>query len=240
MATATDRNAAFSTEAPCAPVTVERKVHADLDSSIPKPYMARGLVAVDCEHPNGTPGRKHNNMSVLQQHVAFFDLDNNGIIYPWETYSASRQLGFNMILSGLIAAVVHLAMSYATLPGWIPSPFLPIYIQNIHKAMHGSDSETYDAEGRYLPAHFENIFTKYARTVPDKLTLWEVLWMTEGNRDAFDLFGWVAAKMEWGILYLLARDVDGMLSKEAIRRCFDGSLFDYCAKIQRSREGKME
>nr|GMD59792.1 peroxygenase-like [Ipomoea batatas] len=211
MATATDRNAAFSTEAPCAPVTMEHKVHTDLDSSIPKPYMARGLAAVDCEHPNGTPGRKHNNMSVLQQHIAFFDLDNNGIIYPWETYS-----------------------------GWIPSPFLPIYIQNIHKCMHGSDTETYDAEGRYLPAHFENIFTKYARTVPDKLTFVEVWKMTEGNRDAYDLFGWIAAKMEWGILYLLARDVDGMLSKEAIRRCFDGSLFDYCAKIQRSREGKME
>nr|GLL41203.1 peroxygenase-like [Ipomoea trifida] len=183
--------------------------------------------------------------------------------------AASRQLGFNIIMSFLIAAVVHLAMSYATLPvssssiynfnhilyqsryhvasiqflvvqGWIPSPFLPIYIQNIHKCMHGSDTETYDAEGRYLPAHFENIFTKYARTVPDKLTFVEVWKMTEGNRDAYDLFGWIAAKMEWGILYLLARDVDGMLSKEAIRRCFDGSLFDYCAKIQRSREGKME
>nr|AFK40610.1 unknown [Medicago truncatula] len=179
-------NEAMATVARKAPITIQRKVPDDLDTKLPKAYMPRALVAPDAENVNGTWGHRHNDMSVLQQHAAFFDIDNDGIIYPWETFKGFRALGFNGVSFFIFAIILHAAMSYSTLPTWLPSPLLPIYIQNIHRAKHGSDSGSYDTEGRFIPANLELMFSKYAREVPDKLTMWELWHMTQANSVAYD------------------------------------------------------
>ncbi|NP_001353659.1 caleosin [Zea mays] len=220
------RDQSMDTEAPNAPITRERRLNPDLQEQLPKPYLARALEAVDPSHPQGTKGRDPRGMSVLQQHAAFFDRNGDGVIYPWETFQGLRAIGCGLTVSFAFSILINLFLSYPTQPGWLPSPLLSIRIDNIHKGKHGSDSETYDTEGRFDPSKFDAVFSKYGRTHPNALTKDELSSMLQGNRNTYDFLGWLAAAGEWLLLYSLAKDKDGLLQRETVRGLFDGSLFE--------------
>lgn len=67
-------------------------------------------------------------MTVLQQHVAFWDRDSDGVIWPWDTFVGFRRLGFGLAISAAAPLVVHGTFSYPTQRSWIPNPLLPIYM----------------------------------------------------------------------------------------------------------------
>jgi len=49
--------------------------------------------------------------------------------------------------------------------------------------------------------------------------------MTQSSFEVNDFFGWFAGKFEWFTLWLLTADDKGLVTKEAVRSVYDGSLF---------------
>ncbi|KAH7656003.1 peroxygenase protein [Dioscorea alata] len=167
-----------------------------------------------------------DEMTALQKHVAFFDRNKDGIIYPSETYQGFRAIGCGVALSAASALLINGFLAPKTKPpGKLLSPSLPIYIKNIHKGKHGSDSGVYDAEGRFVSSKFEEIFQKHAHSNPNALTANELMEMLKANRVPKDRNGAFASWTEWKILYSLCKDKDGLLHKDTVRAVYDGSLF---------------
>ncbi|GLT57429.1 hypothetical protein SLA2020_304010 [Shorea laevis] len=174
------------------------------------------------------------DQNVLQKHVAFFDRNHDGIVYPWETYKGFRAIGCGYVLSTFAALFINIGLSRKTRPGKFPSLLFPIVVKNIHFAKHGSDSGVYDTEGRFVSSKFEEIFSKHAHTHPNALTSDEVMAMLKANREPKDFLGWLAGFTEWKILYVLCKDKNGLLQRETIKAVYDGSLFERMEKEKES------
>ncbi|CAK8570406.1 unnamed protein product [Lathyrus sativus] len=176
--------------------------------------------------------------NVLAKHVAFFDRNHDGIVYPWETFKGFRAIGCGILLSSVACIFINLGLSQKTRPGKFPSIFLPIEIKNIEKAKHGSDSGVYDNHGRFVPSKFEEIFSKHAKKNPDALTSDELKGLLKANREPKDFKGWLASFTEWKILYVLCKDKNGLLHKETVRGVYDGSLFEKMEKEHSEKKKK--
>jgi peroxygenase len=160
---------------------------------------ARANLAPSAATPQGTTrhnwAEKHSHQTVLQQHCDFFDRDHDGVLWPQDTFTGFHRLGFGIILSWVAVLVIHGNFSYPTVSGWLPDPFFRVFLKNIHKDKHGSDTGTYDTEGRFIPQRFEDIFSKYADG-RDYLTIWDLSNVLKGQRCIADPIGWGGAFFE--------------------------------------------
>ncbi|KAH9487309.1 putative peroxygenase 3 [Psilocybe cubensis] len=179
--------------------------------------------------PSAAPGTgfevgKHN--TALQAHVAFFDRDDDGIIWPGDTYRGFRELKFGVLLSILAMLVIHSGFSYITWGSILPDPFFRLKVKYMHRAKHGSDSGVYTTLGEFDDNRFEYIFNMYSTEPHTHLTFTEGVRMVHGNRNPYDPFGWFSAVFEWLSTYLLLWPVDGRgMRKEDVKAIYNGSLF---------------
>nr|AEB77763.1 caleosin [Auxenochlorella protothecoides] len=221
------------TKLPDIPFTMEKPVPEDLDKYIKNPGLPRANLSCDKEHPEGTysPPR---NLTVMQQHIAFWDRDHDGVIYPHDTFIGFRRLGFNLAICLASVPIIHGTFAWWSQDNWLPNPMFPILVKNIHRGKHGSDSEVYDTEGRFVPEKFEEIWSKYDKGNKGALTKHEIWTMIKGQRNIMDPVGWTAAWLEWFVSYLLVARQDKMMYKDDVRGILDGTIF---YQIAQEREG---
>jgi peroxygenase len=112
-----------------------------------------------------------------------------------DTLRGFYALGYGVLLSVLAVGIIHGNFSYPTVPGYLPDPLFRIYTDNIHKDKHGSDTGTYDTEGRFIPQKFEDMFSKYAGG-KDSLNVWDIWNLLKGQRLIADPIGWGGAVFE--------------------------------------------
>ncbi|KAI0789171.1 Caleosin related protein-domain-containing protein [Abortiporus biennis] len=224
------------------PITEERKVWRH-NNRVKEAGVARANVAISEESPNGTTkgnySKNHKHQTVLQQHVDFFDLNKDGIITPIETFLGFYAIGWSIFLSLFATLFVHFGLSYSTQTSWIPDPFFRINTANIHRAKHGSDTGTYDSEGRYIPQKFQDFFSKYGEKHANGewgITCWQTVKGVFGHRALFDVFGISANLFEWFSVWFTIWPADGVMTMEDIRGVYDGSFFHKKA-AELKREG---
>ncbi|KAF7857136.1 uncharacterized protein EAF02_011369 [Botrytis sinoallii] len=181
-----------------------------------------------CEE--GFPIGKHRSERLRQA---------DGIVSPRDTYNGFRRLGWSPLLAIGSAMIINSIFSYPTLPPGqlIPDFKLRIHTERIHKGKHGSDSGTFDHEGRFIPQHFEDLFSKYAGRDKQDITKAEIFAYVKSQRNVLDVIGWAAALLEWSATWHLLSPKDGKMKKDDIRRIYDGSLF-YEIAARREKESR--
>ncbi len=183
----------------------------------------------------------HPSLLTNTQHCDFFDTDGDGILYPIDTYRGFRRIGYGRLYSFAAIFAIHGTFSIVTWPSWLPRLSMPIYLDRMHRTKHGSDSEVYDTEGRFVPEHFEAIFSKFAtgraQDGSPALSWDDIQEMLYANMNVMDPIGWVAGRLEWWTLWGVAADEQGLVTKERIRQMFDGSLWPILEEEANQRRG---
>lgn len=221
-----------------APITVKHPAPEGLENYIPSPSTPRANSSASKEKPEGNPLPK--DKSVLQNHVAFWDRDGDGKIFPGDTYAGFRAIGFNVVVSALAVPFIHGSFSLPSWPSpWPPHLGFPIFVSGIHRTKHGSDSETYDTEGRFVPDKFEAIFSKFDRDNKGGLNWDDIELMIQQNRNIGDAVGQTAERLEWWATHLLLKNERGVLTKDRILGVIDGSIWEQLAAEVRAK-GKLQ
>lgn len=72
-----------------------------------------------------------------------------------------HKIGFSVLLSAAAAIIIASSFAWPTTTGWT-RPSLSVSVANLDGEVHGSDSGSFDQEGRFIPVRFDAVFTRAA------------------------------------------------------------------------------
>ncbi|KAI1105970.1 Caleosin related protein-domain-containing protein [Jackrogersella minutella] len=162
---------------------------------------------------------------ILRQNAEYFDVDQDGIIWPRDTYRGCRKLGWGILTSCLAMLALHSIFSYATCPGYLPDLSLRIRYDSTHHPGHSSYKAPCDEKGQTRHDQAcEGILSKYDNIDKGGMTFRDILHFWNAQRPMFNCYGWGITVLEWLTLYLFLWPRNGVMRSEDIRAAFDGSL----------------
>jgi peroxygenase len=151
----------------------------------------------------------------LEQHVDFWDRDEDRVIWPVDTYIGFYQLGFGFILSIVATFIIHGSFSYPTQDTWLPDPMFRIYIDKINRLKHGSDTGAYRRNGTFSREMLDDFFTRASsQKDKDTISVEDTVRGLVQQRNVGDLFGWFSAAFEWLTVWYMLWPKDGKLAKK--------------------------
>ncbi|KAI0173596.1 Caleosin related protein-domain-containing protein [Hypoxylon sp. FL1284] len=170
------------------------------------------------------PGR------VLRQNAEYFDVDQDGTVWPRDTLWMT---GWGIASSSLATLAIHSALSYPTNPGRIPDLLLRIRYDASH---HGHLHDYHSKKEINTPVQVcESILTKYDTSGKGGLNIRDVLRLWADQRTQSSVYGWCTSVIEWTTLYVVLWPRDGTMRSADLRAAFDGSILYRQAEERRRR-----
>ncbi|KAI0119742.1 Caleosin related protein-domain-containing protein [Daldinia grandis] len=195
----------------------------------------------DLPHQTGTSDAStvtYEPAHILRQNAEYFDADQDGVIWPGDTYKGYRKLGWGITYSCLVASILHSVLSYPTRDNYTPDLLLRIHCDSNSHGKRTIGNASYDEKGQVKDNQVcANILAKYDKSNKGGMDIRDILRFWKDQRSVSTSYGWSLTVLEWLALYLALRQHSGIVGGEDIRTAFDGSaLFKRCEERQRKNE----
>lgn len=175
----------------------------------------------------------------LARHASFFDCDADGKVRLGETYAGLRALGVGVVLSGLLAPIINVALGLRT--GGL---LFVIDVAGIAKGKHAFETGSFGAGGALDNPRFDELFARGAggRGV---ITRDEFIAYTRKNPDQAKVdeppallrfFSWAEASVFFCVAGAPSASGERVISRARLRRFYAGHLLFAVERRQRLLE----